>query len=210
MTKLQGAEYLDYWDERMRQGPLEAGHHMMDEEDVRKQGERFFQEIWALREAHLGPLKRIAELGCGYGRILRQFGEKEPAETEFHGVDLSTDAIMACETGDFDPMRFFFRQGTQLCLKGAADLVYTCTCLQHITCPEYFEMAVRSIVDALAADGHVIILENGVRAPGSRHVRGLGFEDYLGAFDQHGLATLASQPPVDIRGEPHRAFLLGR
>lgn len=202
--KLQGDEYRKYWRDRMAKGPSQAGFWDMTEAATQAQGFTIFHAFRrAFHALGITSPSVIAELGCGWGRMLALVGDHFSHAT-LYGTDLCPEAVKHCQD-TLDPFRFCFSVGDRLPdkLHGSCDLVYTSTCLQHITDDQVFTEARVSMLQALAPGGHVLAFENvDPKTASARHLRGHGAEDYFGP----GSRVLEE---VVLRGERHAMIAVG-
>lgn len=177
MDKLQGQDYLDYWQTRIARGPVEctAGGTETEQE---AQAEAFAAPVRA-RLGHLTPA-RVLEFGSGYGRMLKRWRALWP-EARLLGVELSHDAIRA---GWKDVGTDVYWSGDDPWGRIAiVDVVITCTALQHVTDESLFAQACGDLKTALMPGACLVLIEN-VSCPGVPHVRDMGVTDYLRAFPQ--------------------------
>ena len=120
----------------------------------------------------LGECRRIFELGCGAGRMLRWLPEAGARATELWGADVSADHILWCQQHLSPPFRFVT---TTSCPHlpfpdGYFDLVYAGSVFTHVS----------ELVDAW-------LLE-------IRRVLGAGGRAYLTVLDRHSLEYLRTHP----------------
>lgn len=64
------------------------------------------QQIQKMLSKHRLNFKRICEVGCGAGEILKQLSKKYP-NTMFYGYELSPQAFELCKTRESEKLRYF-------------------------------------------------------------------------------------------------------
>lgn len=183
MSKLTGDEYLQYWRNRMAKGPEQAAFDGKAEE-MEVQGGIYFAEMMrCLGKASQQDPKHyhyICEVGSGYGRMLERFRKIFTASL-LYGVDVCEEAIEKSWRDSFTMLCCAYRVPEGW--KSIFDLVFTCTCLQHVTDEGIYRELIRSIEDSLVYKGTLLILENTSR-PGAPHVRDMTSMDYRADFPQ--------------------------
>lgn len=196
VDKLQGQAYLDYWQQRIARGPAEctAGGTEAEQE---AQADAFAAPVRE-RLGHLTPA-RVLEFGSGYGRMLKRWRAIWPG-AELLGFELCQQAV---ENSWLDS-RTWVHWTADLSLPDWQDLsvVITCTALQHVTDHDRFAVACVDLQNALAVDGHLVLIEN-VSCPGAPHVRDMSVGDYLRAFPQINWYDVES---IEWRGQEHAAM----
>lgn len=202
--KLSGREYLDYWRRRIAKGPEQVGRGGSSPEEVERQGDYYWSMILREIKIHSPSFtpNLVVEIGSGWGRLLRRMRATWP-EAELRGVELCEKAV---EESWWDE-RTSISVGAKIpALAKKADLVVSCTVLQHITDPVYLEEAVRSMEDAVSPDGLIVILEN-VEISHAEHLLGIGREGYKALFTRTKL--LDESNTISYHGE-HHAVMVGR
>lgn len=175
--KLTGNAYKQYWIDRATKNMAYVGYFKHDAADVDAQAGYF----WGFLQPRLpaaGSVQVVAELGCGWGRMLSRLAAAYPAATAI-GVDIVPDAL---EHGrkQFPKLTFVFADHYLEELP-RADLFVTCTCLQHITDPVVWAHVVASIHRGVRPGGTLLLLENA--APGMvKHMADRRLADYVAAF----------------------------
>ena len=184
--KMDDQEHREYWNDRIPKGAHEASYDDTDKATF----EIFGSGVQAMRDSGLDPRPslnpissrfRMAELGVGWGRMLRFMHQQLP-QMEVHGFEISPKTVFLCR-GMAD-LKFAQIHEADHILEdyaGQFDLIWTCTVLQHLVPQEMFERACASIVNGLRPGGYVMMLENVVLS-GSKHMRGTPKDDYLKRF----------------------------
>ena len=209
MNKLQGDEYRKFWQERMAKGPLEAGFIGMDKEAVHDQANDFMFEIHMLLRCMDSDPDIVAEFGVGWGRMASRMFEIYPM-MDFTGFDICPEALEGCrersEVEEWEA-KFFCVESISNGWFQEFDLIYTCTCLQHITDSLVFDVALQSIRAAVQPGGYVLIFENITDGTKTRSLRGYGSGDFTQSFALANWTWVKSSRIVRVKGEPHRGFL---
>ncbi len=177
MTKLTGKNYLNYWRTRMAKGPDQAG---FDGRNADHQGD----VIWKFIKPWISDLspRSVLDFGCGYGRFLRRMCALWPS-AQFHGVDLSTEAIEYIERdcNGFDCGKPKLSTFVPASIK--VDLIFDCLCLQHITDEDILRKTVSDLAKVLKPGGHLVLFEN-IACPGADHVRDMIAADYMNLWPE--------------------------
>ncbi len=200
-NKLMGDDYHRYWESRPAKVGLNyVGRPGMTDEQVHDQARRF----WAQLIRVLPPQENIeivTEFGCGWGRIANRLcfwyrGAK------VWGIDMVSDSLeygrQAFPQVNFFHADFYHHEVPD------ADLLVTCTCLQHITDPDVFQKVAESFRRKVKPGGCFVMFENA--APKSRHwhMHEMKPADYVHAFP--GFTFEDPISVTDVDPDPH--FLL--
>jgi SAM-dependent methyltransferase len=163
-----------------------------------------FNELWderqrALLGRNLGSLagRKVADVGCGTGRITRWLGSLGVKECV--GIDFSPATVEAArrETSRTDlPVRFVVGDvvsGLDAAGHAAFDDAIVLGCLS-VACRDAaaLERAMGNVARLVKKGGRVAILEPIHRSPLLRRVLDLGVEDWIAVANRAGLALLGA------------------
>jgi hypothetical protein len=213
MEKLSGGAYTDYWVKRaQQQGPGYVGRHdqVHDATKIERQARDFWSALLLMLPtpqnliATVGPEPIIVEFGAGWGRIVHRLAEHYP-DARIIAVDMVPESV---ERGKILFPHIEFILGSDLSVVPHADLLVTCTCLQHVTDPEVWHRVRDSIHARVRAGGRIVLLENNKAGRKSPHMADRTKDDYereLFGFDfistmRYGPNTLDKEPMVLMAG----------
>jgi SAM-dependent methyltransferase len=168
-----------------------------------------FNEFWderqrALLRRTLGPLngRRVADVGCGTGRMSRFFADEGAAEVV--GVDFSPATVDAAReetarlaNGSGESVVRFEQGDVVAGLDhlgvGKLDDAIVLGCFS-VACKDFgsLERAVANVARLVARGGRVVLLEPIHRSPLLRRVLDLGIEDWIGVANRAGLELIAA------------------
>lgn len=223
--KLQGDAYLDFWRKRIAKGPEEVAYTGSDFAASEAHADRLmalFEPALGLVEGYLENQEKpvIVELGCGWGRMMSRMAKRFP-NAFIHGYDICEEAIGGAferleKEGVGNRVHLAVDSKIPENLRRHIDLVYTCTCLQHITDDTFFTEAMMSIREGIRPEtGFALLFENTHRpeGPAGRHVRFRGAMDFLGWFakpEGEFEYLWEFDRSYEDHGELHQAMLLRR
>jgi SAM-dependent methyltransferase len=196
MGKLIGEAYKQYWIARAAKTMSYVGYFKHNAADVQAQAD-FFWGYLQKRLPGVAGVHAVAELGCGWGRMLSRLAEAYPAAVML-GIDIVPKAL---EHGrkQFPKLTFVLADHYPEKLP-QVDLLVTCTCLQHITDPVVWAQVVASIHRGVRPGGTLLMLENAT--PGSaQHMADRRLPDYVMAFD--GFTFSPTELIYDRDGQSH-------
>lgn len=200
--KLMGDDYFRYWQGRpAKVGPNYVGRPGMTQEQIRRQAKQFWMQLRRVLPPPRKRIKVVTEFGCGWGRIANRLrGRYKKAEV--WGIDMALDSI---EYGrQTFPQVKFFRASFYHRYVPDADLLVTCTCLQHITDPDVFRNVAESFRQKVKPGGYFVMFENATPKLRHWHMHEMKPADYVRAFP-----GFTFEDPILVTGvdpEPH--FLL--
>ena len=192
MDKLTGTEYYEFWARRMARGPMEAGT------------EEAAEATWEFAYPYLSKLRpaSIIEFGCGYGRMLRRLVGTWP-KAKVLGIELCQAAADATRTRFEHNRRVRIMNATGVPAGCQAQLIMTCTVLQHVTDDDALGGIVAQIDAALQPGGTLVLFEN-IHGTGARHMRDEGSEAYMARWPR-----LKWQVPrwLELHGQLHSLMI---
>jgi trans-aconitate methyltransferase len=195
--KLAGEDYLRFWERRAENSMTYVGRPDMDEKAVMRQAERF----WRVLEPHLPGSANIStatEFGCGWGRMTDRLARTYPSAAIW-GIEM---VLASIEHGQsLFPEINFFQANCYHNEVPDADLLMTCTCLQHITDPAVFCTVVDSFHRKVKPGGTLVLFENAREERRHWHLHDLKISEYIDAF-----AGFDFEEPTiitDVDPEPH-------
>jgi len=177
--KLSGEEYLQFWRERIAQGPEQVGYGGSSMKEVEAQADAFIRAIGPRLFIRRQTPLTLLEFGSGYGRMLKRIREVHPG-TELFGVDLCPEAIKKSWKDERTQLRVDWTVPVEW-VKTDFEMITTFTVLQHVTDEVMFGEICSELAVSLKKGGKIVLLEN-VSRPGARHVRDADPEDYMDAF----------------------------
>jgi len=206
MSKLSGVKYVRYWHDRHAKDGAAYVGNIHKPEDVWKQGERFWQAIVnAIEAVSMPDPTHIVELGCGVGRITRLLAARWP-KARVTGIDITPGALATARIQV--PEAKFINNYRIPFSVAAPDLVVTCTCLQHITDPEVYADAVRSIKQRSKRKAWLVMLENNRPGPRAKHMAERVVEDYQEDFSpEFEVRSVIEYGSRELDKEPHAVIV---
>jgi SAM-dependent methyltransferase len=164
-----------------------------------------FNALWDERQRTLvaralGDLtgRRVVDVGCGTGRMVRWLAEQRGARRVV-GVDFSPATVQAAE----DESTALVSSGIVKFVRGdvlagldslgleAFDDAIVLGCLSVACCdPESLERGIGNVARLVKKGGRVLLLEPIHRSPLLRRVLPLGIEEWIGAANRAGLALV--------------------
>lgn len=163
-----GASFFASGYELYAYAPGETREQMRQEEYAR----------WIVQAAGRRP-RRVLDIGCGNGSLLRAFREYWP-ETELLGCDPSPESVAR---GSGDGLRLWTGTASDLPADATVDLVVSVNVIEHALNPLEFLTAVR---ESMEPDGRLVV----VCPDGGRPGLDLLFVDHLFSFGGDHLAAL--------------------
>lgn len=199
--KLTGSDYRQFWIQRAAvQGARYVGRKGMTPVAVEAQAASF----WAAISPHLPPEDEVrvaTEFGCGWGRMTRLL-ELHYAGARVCGIDFVPESV-ARAAQRFKGIQFACADHYPRELPDA-DLIMTCTCIQHVTDVRALHKIQKSFQCKLKPGGQLVMLENVATDKMSPHMAGIGADDYPELFQGFSLWTyelLSGDSAVDR--QPH-------
>ena len=136
-------------------------------------------------------VRRLLDLGCGHGRVLRVLRARYP-DAEAVACDIDPDAVAFC-AAEFGATPVVIAPGPQPPnLEGPFELIWSGSVLTHLDEPRWDPLLV-ALRDALAAGGRAIVTVNGPAIAELWSARnwkmdpeGEAFEALLGGYREHG------------------------
>lgn len=193
MEKLVGAEYRQYWEERAeRQGPGYVGRHGQTHKMdlVEQQAQRFWEALrLVLPEPDKLPVCEqdtiphvpvVIEFGAGWGRITHRLAERYQ-KARVYGIEIVPDSVAR---GSKLYPNVHFVHGEDLYADQSpyrvpmADLLVTCTALQHVTDPNVWFRVVNSFHAKVVPGGYLVLLECNAGVHKVPHMADRTHEDY--------------------------------
>jgi SAM-dependent methyltransferase len=195
--KLTGQAYIDHWKNRIKKSPLEAGtpENAVDTWSFIKPNVQFKEKIGA-----------VLEYGCAYGRMLRHLQAEWP-KAQLFGVDLCKEALdhLAANWNGTKPT--LFNQGFPP-IHVRADLIFTCTVIQHITDDDILHQVAAGFDVILNPGGRLVLFENVTYADGGggAHMREYSAENYMSLWPSLQWKNCG----VYMHGKEAHALMIGR
>ena len=194
---MPASHHVEYWEDRARRFALEGDGLAA----VCSYGmpEFYNRAIHLTQRLALAPWlrycngKRALDVGCGVGRWSRRMAAQGADVT---GIDLSSTMVAeatrrAAAEGLSGRCRFLVQDLAELELSDRYDLILGVTVLQHILDTTRLRDAVQRLVDHLADDARLVLIEAAPDRPSTRCdnpiFRARSLQDYLDLFSDCGL-----------------------
>jgi trans-aconitate methyltransferase len=170
----------------------------MDEAAIDRQADAFWAQLWPILpfNADIPDGAVVTEFGCGWGRMTIKLASNYP-RARINGIDMVPGAVHRART--LFPRIWFHCYDHYHKTVPVADLVVTCTCLQHITDTEVFQRVVQSFHSRILPGGWLVMLENATKKRRGTHLHDMTPADYKEAFDGFDFETpiIVSDPKMD-------------